>query len=516
MRLPGLKKKLVLNACFMLIPAVVFTQTVTVKSQWVYMNGNNKLHYKTTEKGDRIMDFSHAGYMGGGVAIPTVPVKISVSPSAGDNSVTIQQAIEQVASMPLVNGIRGAVLLKPGIYNCERPIAITASGVVLQGSGSGESGSIINMAGNPHVCFIVKGNVITKTTGSTSTIADDYVPSGAITFQLRNAKDLKPGDTIRISRPVTDAWVQLMGMDKLVRDGKKQTWITGEITTERVIRKINKNVLTIDFPLTDSYDMNYLGADGVVVSKITSQGGVSQTGIENLRIVAPAQSVTINDGLFRALSMSGATDGWIRNLEIVNTVNSISITANRVTIDHVNITHDLPTKGAAKPADLNGSGAQLLFNKCNITGDNVFYFATGAKVTGPVVLLNCIFRGNGWIQPHQRWATGVLVDGCLVPDGGIDFMNRGAMGSGHGWSIGWAVAWNCTARSYLNQLPPGAINWVIGCKGEPQKRAIPFDKEPMLPEGIYDAHNTPVKPGSLYLAQLSERLGKTAVKNTGY
>ncbi|MCH5687720.1 hypothetical protein LWM68_27710 [Niabella sp. W65] len=69
------------------------------------------------------------------------------------------------------------------------------------------------------------------------------------------------------------------------------------------------------------------------------------------------------------------------------------------------------------------------------------------------MLLNCTFSGNGWIQPHQRWATGLLIDGCKVPDGGIDFMNRGEMGSGHGWSVGWAVAWNCVAKSYLNQQP---------------------------------------------------------------
>ena len=76
MRLPRLRKKMLLNAFVLLFPAIVFAQTIAVKSQWVYMNGDNKLHYKTTEKGDRIMDFSHAGYMGGGVAIPAVPVKI--------------------------------------------------------------------------------------------------------------------------------------------------------------------------------------------------------------------------------------------------------------------------------------------------------------------------------------------------------------------------------------------------------------------------------------------------------
>ena len=42
-------------------------------SQWVYPGPDGKLVYKTTPAGDRIMDFSYAGYMGGGVALPDVP-----------------------------------------------------------------------------------------------------------------------------------------------------------------------------------------------------------------------------------------------------------------------------------------------------------------------------------------------------------------------------------------------------------------------------------------------------------
>ena len=37
-----------------------------------------------------------------------------------------------------------------------------------------------------------------------------------------------------------------------------------------------------------------------------------------------------------------------------------------------------------------------------------------------------------------------------------------------------------------------------------------------LPEGIFDSHNKPVALKSLYLAQLAERLGLTALKNIGY
>jgi hypothetical protein len=496
-----------------------------VYSEWVFPGPQGKLVYKTLDAGDKIMDFSYAGYMGGGVSIPSVPVKITLSPSPGDNTDAIQSAINQVSKMKIVNGIRGAILLKPGTYNCERTLTINASGVVLRGSGSGENGTILNLTGKPHTCVTVRGSVSSKTIGEKTTIADSYVPAGVNSFTLTNISGFAVGDTIRITRPVTDAWIKFMGMDQLVRNGKKQTWISGDIRTERVIRKIEKNRITVDVPLNDSYDAKYIGSPGVSVQKIMTSGQLSQIGIENFRIVSPGQSVTINEGHHRAFTMSGLSDGWARNLEIFNTVNSVSVTGRRITVDNISIIHNLPTIGAAKPADLNGSGQQLLFNRCSITGDNLFFFGTGAKVTGPVVVLNCIFRGNGWIQPHQRWATGLLIDNCQVPDGGIDFMNRGVMGSGHGWAIGWAVAWNCKAKSYLNQLPPGSANWVIGSQGEHQRKAIPgststgnitYDTLSLLPEGIYDSHGIPVTPSSLYLAQLHERLGKQALINIGY
>lgn len=487
------------------------------RSEWVAMDTRGKLTYKTLEKGDRIMDFSYAGYMGGGVAIPAPAVKITLEAVTGDNAGAIQQAIDKVSALPLVNGFRGAVLLKPGKYDCSKTITIQASGVVLRGSGSAVSnGTVLNMTGAPHLCVVVKGKVNTRTTGKATFISDRYVPSAARSFTVADAAGFRKGDTIRIIRPVTAAWIKLMGMDNLVRDGKKQTWISGEITTDRVIRTITQRTITVDVPLTDNYDATYLNPPGIQVVKITSTGEIRQCGIENFRIECPDQSGTINEGHHRAFTMSDMADGWARNIEVFNTVNSVSITGKRITVDNISITHNLPTKGAAKPADLNGSGQQVLFNRCTITGDNVFYLATGAKVTGPVVLLNCVFRGTGWIQPHQRWATGLLIDGCEVPGGGIDFMNRGVMGSGHGWSVGWAVAWNCKARSFLNQQPPGAANWVIGGQGEQLKRAIPFQTEPFLPEGIYDSYGIPVTPASLYLTQLAARLGKQAVKNIGY
>ena len=488
----------------------------TAMSEWVFPNPQGKLHYKILPQGDRIMDFSYAGYRGGGVQIPDPPIKISLKPKEGDNTDVIQAAINELAGLEPVNGFRGTILLAPGRYDCERTITINHSGIVLRGSGSGENGTVFNLTGKAHVCISIRGSVSSRTMGQPTYFSEAYVPSGTTHFSVKDISGLSVGDTIRISKPVTASWIRLMGMDTLVRDGKKQTWITGEITTDRVIKRIEKDRITVDIPLTDNYDARYLDPPGVTVVKLSSSGELSGIGIENFRIVASPKTVTIDEGHHRAFTMSGIADGWARYIEVFNTVNSVSVTGKRITVEHLSIMHELPTLGAAKPADLNGSGQQILFNRCRITGDNLFFFGTGAKVTGPVVLLNCIFKGNGWIQPHQRWATGLLVDGCEVPDGGIDFMNRGSMGSGHGWTIGWAVAWNSKAKSFLNQQPPGAANWVIGGQGERQFRAVPFHREPFLPEGIYDSHGTPVMPVSLYLAQLEERLGKKAVKNAGY
>lgn len=487
------------------------------KSQWVYVNDNGKLTYKALPQGDRIMDFSYAGYMGGGVALPSPPVKITLNAVSGDNSNAIQSAVDQVSKMPMVNGFRGAVLLNKGTFSCELTININASGVVLRGSGADDKGTIINMTGNPHVCLTVRNKPVVKNAGKAVAIADAYVPAGTNAFTLTATTGLAVGDTISITKPVAADWVAFMGMDQLTRDGKKQTWITGEISAQRVVTAINGNKVTVDVPLNDNYDAKYLGVGNVLVNKINTTGMITQVGFENLRIVSPDQTGTINEKHNSAINLSGLTDGWVKDIAVYNTVNSVGITGSRITVQRLSIIHNLATTGAAKPADLNGSGPQILFDHCSITGDNVFFFATGAKVSGPIVMLNCVFKGNGWIQPHQRWATGLLVDNCEVPNGGIDFMNRGAMGSGHGWAIGWAVAWNCKAKSFMNQQPPGSENWVIGSSGEQQKRDVPFIKgSGIVPEGIYDSYRKPVTPQSLYLSQLKERKGEQAVKNLGY
>ena len=104
------------------------------------------------------IDFSFAGFQGGGHAIPEVPAKLSVRPSGGDDTALLQSAINQVAELPVgPDGFRGAVLLRPGRFLIQGQLHLNASGVVLRGSGTGSNGTVIVATGNSRRTLIQVG-----------------------------------------------------------------------------------------------------------------------------------------------------------------------------------------------------------------------------------------------------------------------------------------------------------------------------------------------------------------------
>jgi hypothetical protein len=504
-------------------------------SQWVYPGVDGKLVYKTTPAGDRIMDFSHAGYMGGGVALPNVPVRRTVQPSgAGDDTAAIQKAINEVSALPLEGGFRGAVLLSPGTFTCSETISIADRGVVLRGSGSvtdGRMRSTLKLAGRPHTAITIRtpgggrggrpgGNPPPSDLSfkpAATLIADAYVPAGMRSLTASDVTGFAVGDMIELRRPVTEAWIKFMEMHYLVREGRPQTWLRVGTTTscERRIAAISGRTITLDIPLSDSFDARYLNPPGTQVVRIRPSAQLSQAGIENLHIESPPQAISHTQPHFTALRINGQ-DCWARDLVIDETMNSVAVSGCRITLQRVTVNRKALHQGSSRPAEFAPNASQVLMDQCSVNADNVWYVATGVGQTGPMVLLHCTFQGNGRAESHQRWSTGMLYDNCRAPGGGMDFRNRGAMGSGHGWSMGWGVAWNCWAEDYVIQNPPGSANWMIGCTGRSSPMPRPFGSGPNLPEGIIDAPGTPVTPASLYLAQLAERLGPQALNNIGY
>jgi hypothetical protein len=487
-------------------------------SEWAHLGPDGKLVYGTTPRGDRIMDFSFAGYMAGGVALPAVPAVETVKPSDSDAAAEIQKAIDAVSQLPLQNGFRGAVELGPGTYLCGNTITLRADGVVLRGSGAEKT--ILSATGKPHLCLSIEGEAELKKQGKPIPVVDEYVPSGSNVIHLLDASSLKVGDAIVVNHPVTTQWIHFMGMDALERNGKNEKWLTPTtvLQSQLHVSAIDGNKVTLDIPLTDDLDSKFTTPPGASIQKADVVGQVTQIGIEDLGILAPKEVIKLGEASFGGIQMRGAADSWVRNVSIDNTIGAVGIGAGcaRIAVQGVKIHHDVSVTSSAKPADFAIDGTQVFIDRCNGDGNNVFYLATMARVIGPSVILNCNFKGNGAIQPHMRWATGLLIDNCQCPEGGIDLMNRGIMGSGHGWTIGWSVAWNCEGRTFLIQQPPGSANWAIGCRGKMETAATPGGSKEILPAGIVDSPDHPVAPHSLYLQQLEDRLGIAAVHNIGY
>src|SRR5437870_696639 len=106
-----------------------------------------------------------------------------------------------------------------------------------------------------------------------------------------------------------------MGMDKLVRDGKPQTWLKAGtiISTDRVISARSGKRIVLDVPLSDSLDATYLEPPGASVVKYTFPGRIDRVGVESLRVTVPAQDVPITEGQYTLLRMSAVSDGWVRD-----------------------------------------------------------------------------------------------------------------------------------------------------------------------------------------------------------
>ena len=167
-------------------------------------------------------------------------------------------------------------------------------------------------------------------------------------------------------------------------------------------------------------------------------------------------------------------------------------------MDHVDIVQHIPIQSSAKNFAFSLAGTQTLVIRSSVTGDKVFFVATQAREQGPNVVLYSNFSGDS-IKPHQRWGTGFLVDNVSVHGGAINFINRGTMGSGHGWAMGWGVVWNSTADALSIQAPPGAINWAIGSSGQRVGKPMPISGagskgRPALPEASSNLPTTASSP----------------------
>jgi len=506
----------------------------------VYPGTDNKLVYVPDEQGNTVIDSSHAGYSGGGVAIPTIPVRETIWPVAGDNTENIQAAINKVAARPMdAGGFRGAVLLKGGYYRMATPAKIDTSGVVLRGEGMGDTGTILigtgtgrtAAAGGPgggggnQGTLVIAGGAsgITLKEETKQGVMDDYVPVGARRFKVTSARNFRPGDTVIVRRIGNQDWIDAVGMNG---PDNASRWRPFNVEWDRTVTDVQGDLITIDAPITCAIEKRWGGGE---VLKYEEGGRIEKVGIENLRAMSEfdptkrtreygnmdrpnyvAEEYYNDENHYRNFVIFDNTkNGWVRNATALHFVYSMVGTsrgAKWVTVQDCVSRAPVSQRAGARRFTFALRGQLALVQRC-LSDEGRHSFMSGQPTSSANVFLDCKattpFSSS---EPHEQWATGNLYDNVQAPLTARFWKNI---------NIGWAgantVFWNCEG-SFLVQKPPTAQNFSFGHLGV---NAVVFNiplQDPTKENGHIESLDKHVMPRSLYLTQLRERLGEAAVR----
>jgi hypothetical protein len=493
-------------------------------SSWVHTDASGRLVYRADERGNTIPDYSRAGYGGGGVRLPEVSVVVRLAPQAqGDDGARIQAAIDEVSRRPVdARGFRGAVLLQRGTFRVAESLAIREGGVVLRGEGRdmARGGTEIIATGKKKRTLIeiglARGPGRREIDGTRRRITDAYVPWSARSFSVDTSAGYKVGDRIVVHRPSTAAWISAIGMDRIKpRPGadpaETKQWKAGDydLHFERTVVAIDGNRITLDAPVMNALDAQYGGGS---IYQYTFPRLV-EAGVEHLRLVSEyerGKETSDEDHAWTGIDLGAVENAWVRDVTFVHFSHAVDADRNALFFTLQDLEHldpvSLLTGSRRYSFGLNGQYG--LAQRCFARGAR-HTFVNGSRALGPNVFLDGqAVQAHADSGPHHRWSVGTLYDN-ISDDNQLRVQDRQYSGSGHGWAGVQQVFWNCTSKSLVVQAPPTAQNWAIGCVGEFVKGSW----APDAPLGIVEATGTPVRPRSLYLAQLEARMGPPAVAN---
>jgi hypothetical protein len=507
----------------------------------VYPGSDGKLVYVPDEQGNTISDCSHAGYGGGGTPIPTVPVKETIWPAAGDNTANVQAAIDKVSALPLdKNGFRGAVLLRAGYYKMATPVKIQASGVVLRGEGMGDTGTLligtgngrtvsgggggVGMGGQPTLVRIAGASGWTTKDDTKQVVADDYVPVGSRTIRVASAKGFRPGDTVIVRRIGNQDWVDAVGMNGRTPANR---WRPFNVDWDRVVVDVQGNTITIDAPITCAVEKSWGGGE---VMKYEDPGRIERVGVENLRGMSEfdptkrtkeygnmdrpnyvaEEYYADEDHYANFITFDNMKNGWVRNATALHFVYSM-VGAERgskwITIQDCVSREPVSRRMGARRFTFALRGQLAFVQRCH-SDKGRHSFMMGQPTASANVFLDCTATNPySSSEPHEQWATGGLYDNVHAP-----LTARFWKDINIGWAGANTVFWNCEGY-FLVQKPPTAQNFSFGHVGVD---AVVFNiplQDPTKEGGYIESLDRHVTPRSLYLTQLRERLGEAAFRN---
>lgn len=494
-------------------------------SKLVSVDSNGRLIYTPDSKGNVVPDFSGVGYMNSEAPIPIVAVVKTVNAIAGDNLANIQNAINEVSALaPDVNGFRGTILFKSGTYKISDSITISAGGIVLRGEGFDGTGTnfVATKTSQHNLINFIGSSGTTAISSSKKNIKDRYVPIGTKQVTVASGHTFMVGDAVFVHRIPNDAWISLLGMDLLtaiVRSPPQvpatKDWTASgyDMYSQRKVTAVNGNLIELDAPIMDIIDPTYSAGELMKYS----DNRIQKCGIENMRIISSYSSETDEDHGWEAISFDNIYNGWARNVEVYYFGYSavhINDTASWITVDNCKMLDAKSIIDGGRRYSFNVDGQRNLIQNC-FTRRGRHDYVNGSRTCGPNVFYNNTATiQNSDIGPHHRWSTGILFDN-VVGNGSQDVQNRLDSGSGHGWSGGQIMFWNCTASKMVVQDPPGdQRNWAIGCKSTQITNVGDWTTESL---GTIESQGTFISGiPSLFQAQLNERLSSLSVQEVDF
>lgn len=493
----------------------------TWQSAIVHEDANGQLIYVEDAEGNRIPDFSHAGYRGGGVDIPDYHLETSIAPIDGDNTAHIQSAIDAISSLRANDvGVRGALLLEAGVYFVSEPIRLRASGVVIRGVGSeadSTSNTIIRRVGNSEDAVLIIGgggsNDAWKEQPNTqSNIVTDWVKVGERSFDVENSSLYSVGDQILITQPTTTAWLDAVDGGGTASD---PNWDTDEfdIVYTRRIQDIQGSQISVDAPVFNHLDRSLSQS---YIARRDSSGQIEEVGVENIRIEIETEGPTSENHAQSALEFNHVANGWVDSVSTSHFVYAgVDIRSSiHVTVQNSEAVEPHSLVDGARRYNFAVYKSQLVLFQNNYASEaRHAYVGNGEAWDSGIVFLNNVSENASTSsEPHRHWGQAFLYDNHVELGSSLRLLrirlgNRGDFGTGHGWSAVHSVAWNCkmNGTSVSVEKPPTAQNYGIGCEGNIRADAGSFNQ----PAGYIEGSNqTGLHPYSLYLKQLADRQGR--------
>jgi hypothetical protein len=509
--------------CLALQPAVATTNL----SAWAYPGASGRLLYQPDYLGNRIPDASGVGYKEGSVPLPspsTVPVRVVISQVGGDNTAHIQNAINQVAALPLdPNGFRGAVLLSAGTYPCSNTIRISASGVVLRGVGSSTNGTgtvLQATASNQYSLVLIAGSGSASTvSGTTHNLTNLYVPVGARSFSVDSTSGLAVGDHVFVRRVATTQWIHDIGMDLLTTPWTPTGY---NIDMDRVITHLEGNRVFVDAPVTCAIDAGY--AYGTI-REFTWSGRITHCGIEHMYGRSDYfGNVTNENHAWTFVQFNSIENGWARDLVsqyFGYACVALYSGAKHITVSDCRCLDPISIVTGGRRYAFVMDDCTLCLNRNGYTRQDRHQFVTQSLTTGPNVFVDGVSdNARAEAGPHHRWATAGLWDNITINGHDLDAQNTCESGTGHGWEGANCVIWDSKANNLKVSSPPGARNWLIGSLGNVSRggdcHGIVSQPGTWEDSGPAAAGGTNVFPNSLYFAQVQDRLAAPNLQTREY